>query len=101
MGEIWRKKREGRERTIARINWQYNSSDHVGQQLDAGEGLENIAVLCLPREEGEELEGLLRAGERVVLEDLFYFADPETRALRVPPDAVSGQRLRFMVPLLQ
>ena len=58
-------------------------------------------MLCLPREEGEELEGLLRAGERVVLEDLFYFADPETRAVRVPPDAVSGQRLRFMVPLLQ
>ena len=100
MGEIRPKKCEGRELTKDQLA-QYNDSDHVGRQLDAGEGLEDIPVLCLPRDEGEELERLLRAGERVVLEDLFYFADPETRALRVPPDAVSGQRLRFMVPLLQ
>ena len=78
---------------------QYNDSDHVERQEDNGEGLEALPVITLPLAEGQVLEARLRKGERVVLENCRYSADPEERAVVVPPGASAGQKLRFQHPV--
>jgi hypothetical protein len=74
---------------------EYNDSLHTGRQIDNGEGLESLPVICVPLEEGLALEQLLRNGGTATLQELRYTRDPEERAVLVPPGCRPSQKLRF------
>ena len=74
---------------------QYNDSLHTDRQTDSGEGLESLPVICVPLEDGQALEQLLRDGGQASLQELRYTRDPEERAVLVPPGTRPWQKLRF------